>query len=179
MARAVECKQPVDEKPSNADLRVLLYDYGYAFRYCNREGWIWYEFGIKNLGPADAKNVVVNLVEELFKVPLNYGNTASGPGWVMDGWPRGECTSRFGAISCQIGDIVAEGQYSNYWARFVSDYFRNGESRQHRVKITVSSSSKDLNPDNNIRVYERTIPRFTNNNGGCDWVTYSPISTRK
>ena len=149
---------PQFKPPTDADLWVGMYDYGYFFRYCNREGRVGYEFGVRNYGPGDAKNVVVTFEELEFRVP--------------NGWKSG-CRGQYGMFSCRLGSLrVVPGE--NRWSPiefivFRSHTFRSTESRSHRLKITVSSDSEDPNPGNNTLYWTQTIPAFPENDGGCDW----------
>lgn len=152
--------KPVFEPLKDADLWFGLYDDWYSFRWCDREGRIGYEFGIRNLGPAVAKNVVFTFEEELFIVPTGWGK-------------REICVSQFGKMSCSLGDLAVALPENNWDGEvdfvFRSGWFVNKKTRQHRVKFTVSSDSEDPNLSNNITYWTQTIPPFPKNQALCDF----------
>jgi hypothetical protein len=156
--------QPVFEPASEADLYVGVSDYSNSYKYCNREGRVWYSIEVANYGPAAiANDVAINIEEELYNLP-GLPAVAAENG----------CTVQPGLISCHLGDISHVANPFNYpkgrlGIAFRPDWFRNTKSRNYRLKITVSSSTEDPDVSNNIQYFTRSLPAYPRNNGLCSY----------
>jgi uncharacterized repeat protein (TIGR01451 family) len=108
--------------------------------YCGSKGELHYGFELSNLGPDEARNIVVEATQNQWQAP--------GFGFKQQGCDGLRCTI----------DTLKSGE--SLRLNLQSDDFDNRKETPHSVTLTASTDGSELDPGNNAASYGFTILPF-------------------